>query len=371
MKLVGLSRQIVLSMMTMAFGVTLLFLLTSYAFYFLLLVYWPEKLSEDSWIPSGAELGWIVGTTIAGLIFSVVVAIGLSRRILLPLNSVADGIRRVAKGELDVRAEAGDRSLGEVALLADDFNALADKLQRMTEEQVFWNAAIAHELRTPVTILRGRLQGLADGVFTPDTAQFLSLLRQVEGLSRLIEDLRVVGLVESGHLALQWQETDLAAEVRSVADFCASGLQAAGQRLQLELDPQRVYCDPVRMRQALLALLENVRQYALPGVVRIQTSVESGQCCLRVEDDGPGIPAEAAAQVFQAFRRADATRSNATGSGLGLAVVAAIALVHGGKVSCQPTSAGGTRFTLVWPNVVQPQPVALAGGVAQTSALAS
>ncbi len=106
---------------------------------------------------------WLIATTLAGLAMAIVVAVNLARRILVPLNSVADSLRRVARGDLGVRAIAGDRSLGEAALLADDFNALADQLQRVTEEQVFWNAAIAHELRTPVTILRGRLQGLAEG----------------------------------------------------------------------------------------------------------------------------------------------------------------------------------------------------------------
>lgn len=167
MKLAGLSRQIALSMMAMAFGVTLLVVLTSYAFYYLAMTYWSRDFCQASWLPTGPEWVWLIATTLAGLAMAIVVAVNLARRILVPLNSVADSLRRVARGDLGVRAIAGDRSLGEAALLADDFNALADQLQRVTEEQVFWNAAIAHELRTPVTILRGRLQGLAEGVFTP------------------------------------------------------------------------------------------------------------------------------------------------------------------------------------------------------------
>lgn len=350
MKLVGLSRQIALSMMAMAFGVTLLFLLTSYAFYFLWRAYWPEQYSTENWIPTGPELAWMIGTTLAGLLLAVVVAVGLSRRILVPLNSVTDSIRRVAQGELDARAEAGDRSLGEAALLADDFNALAEKLQRMTEEQTFWNAAIAHELRTPVTILRGRLQGLADGVFEPDPSQFRSLLGQVEGLSRLIEDLRALSLAESGHLYLQWQETDLAAEIRSVVEFCSDALRSAGQHPVLNLQDSSMHCDPTRIRQALLALLENARRHAVPGTIRIQTRLKNGQCSLSVEDDGPGIAEDVVAHVFQAFRRAETTRSNTSGSGLGLAVVATIAQAHGGKASCSSTAGGGTQFMLTWPN---------------------
>jgi two-component system sensor histidine kinase AdeS len=347
MKLVGLSRQIMLAMMAIALGVTLLVILMSYAFYYLWSVYWPDNPLDYSWIPTGPEWIWVIGSTLAGLALSILVAVNLSRRILVPLNSVADSIRRVAQGDLNARAVAGDRSLGEAAQLADDFNAMANQLQRMTEEQAFWNAAIAHELRTPVTILRGRLQGLAEGVFTPSTSQFLSLLTQVEGLTRLIEDLRVVSLVESGHLDLQWQEAQLDAAIRAVVDMVGDALQAAGQRAFLDLDAGSVCCDPVRIRQALLALLDNVCRYAVAGPVRIQSRIKDGWCELSVEDEGPGLPDDLLPYVFTAFRRAQGARSG--GSGLGLAVVAAIGRAHGGHAACRTAASGGTVFTLTWP----------------------
>jgi signal transduction histidine kinase len=352
MKLVGLSRQIALTMMAFALVVTFLVVLTSYVFYFFALSYWPELFNQSSLIPTGPEWIWIAATTLTGLVFAIVVGVHLARRILVPLNSVTDGIRRVAQGDLGARAIAGDRSLGEAAGLADDFNALAAQLQRTTEEMTFWNAAIAHELRTPVTILRGRLQGLAEGVFTPDESQFRSLLNQVDGLARLIEDLRAVSLAESGHLYLNVQETDLDAEVESVVDFCRHALQMADQRPVLDLNAKSALCDPVRIRQALLALLDNARRHAAPGEVFIQTRQENGWCVVRVEDVGPGIPPESASQVFKAFRRVRGEGETAAdvGSGLGLAVVAAIARAHQGTASCYPSTRGGTCFDLRWPN---------------------
>ncbi|RKP46482.1 ATP-binding protein [Trinickia fusca] len=353
MKLKGLSRQIALSMAAMAFGVTLLVVLTAYAFYYLTFTYWPAHYEQSGWIPTAPEWVWLISTTLVGLALSVAVGVNLARRILVPLNSVADSIRRVSQGDLGARAIAGDRSLHEAALLADDFNALADQLQRVTEEQAFWNAAIAHELRTPVTVLRGRLQGLAEGVFAPEESQFRSLLTQVEGLTRLIEDLRVISLAESGHLDLEVQESDLAADVEAVVAFFGDSLQAAGQHPILDLDSRRMRCDPVRMRQALLALLENARRHAVPGAIRIQTRVADGVCHLSVADDGPGIPADFARHVFEAFRRADDARPSG-GSGLGLAVVAAIAHAHGGQALCNPTASGGTRFEVRWPDDLAP-----------------
>ena len=352
MKLVGLSRQIALTMMAIAFGVTLLVVLTSYVFYFVAFNYWPEPFNQPTLMPTGPEWGWIVATTLTGLAFATAVGVHLARRILVPLNSVTDGIRRVAQGDLSARAIAGDRSLGEAAGLADDFNALATQLQRTTEEMSFWNAAIAHELRTPVTILRGRLQGLAEGVFTPDETQFRSLLNQVDGLARLIEDLRAISLAESGHLHLHVQQANLDEEVESVADFCRHAHQTANQSLILDLNTKSAMCDPGRIRQALLALLDNARRYAVPGKVFVQTRQEDGWCVLRVEDEGPGIPQEFTAQVFTAFRqmRNESEMAPDAGSRLGLAVVAAIARAHQGAASCYPSAKGGTCFDLRWPS---------------------
>lgn len=353
MKPAGLSRQIVLSMVALAFGVVLFLILTSYVMFYVADRYWPETLTEASdWEPSGVEWVWMLLTTLVALTLAAVVALHLARRILVPLNSLANSIRLVANGDLSARADAGDRSLGEASALADDFNALAGQLQRMTLERSFWNAAIAHELRTPVTILRGRLQGLAEGVFEPDESLLRGLLAQVEGLSRLIEDLRAVSLAESGHLNLQIQATDLSAEVASVVDFCRHALQASGHRPILDLQEGSVLCDPVRIRQALLALLENVRRHAVPGVVYIRARQEDGWSVLQVEDEGPGIPPEFASQVFTAFRRlprADGPNTgSAGGSGLGLAVAAAIAQAHGGSASCHLSAAGGSCFELRW-----------------------
>lgn len=147
----GLSRQIVLSMSAVVFGAILLSVLGSYAFYAWLMTYSPQSMSgPDDWMPSGPEWVWMALTTFVALALAVVVAVKLARRILMPLTSVAESLRRLAGGDLDARAATEDRSLGEASVLVDDFNAMAERLQRMSQEQLFWNAAIAHELRTPV-----------------------------------------------------------------------------------------------------------------------------------------------------------------------------------------------------------------------------
>lgn len=349
MKLIGLSRQLAYAMGAIALGVAALLILTSFVFYYFAFNYWPEQYAQD-WAPTLAEWAWLTATTLAGVALAVLVAGHVAKRMLLPLNSLAHAIRSVAAGDLTARAEAGDRPLAEASALVDDFNRLAQELQRVTEERAFSNAAIAHELRTPVTVLRGRLQGLADGVFEPDQTQFRKLLGQIEGLGRLVEDLRAISLAESGHLDLRWQHVDLSRDIADAADSFRPQFEAAGQTLVLLLQPVEVRCDPVRMRQALMALLDNARRYAVAGTITVRTRSEPDQFIISVEDEGPGVSADMAPHLFEAFRRSGEGRDGRErSSGLGLAVVAAIAQAHGGKAWCHSAADGGTCFAIGLP----------------------
>lgn len=348
----GLSRQIVLTMTLLVLSVVVAITVGSYVFYFVMFAYAPGHLAPaGAWMPSGPEWGWIVLSTLSAVALAIFSAVKLSHRILAPLTSVASSLRQVSNGDLSARATSDDRSLGEASLLVEDFNVMAERLERMAKEQVFWNAAIAHELRTPVTILRGRIQGLAEGVFAPSEPLFRNLLAQVENLGRLIEDLRVVGLADSGHLTLQVERCDLAAAIRDVLALTEPDLRAKGLLPELRLQEGLVGCDPARMRQALLALLENARCHAAPGRLEIGLVCGDGACRLSVTDAGPGVDPAVAEKLFDAFQRGDAARrQGSSGSGLGLAVVRAIALAHGGQALCRAMPHGGSRFELAWPD---------------------
>lgn len=345
----GIRRQIILSLSIMTFFIIMLAVVGTYIFYEVLYAYLPESVSETG-IPSRVELSWVLASTLIALAIASYVAIKLSQRILAPLNSVAQNLREVAQGNLQARASIDSRTLGETAQLVHDFNAMAERLQKVTREREFWNAAIAHELRTPVTILRGRLQGLAEGVFTPSAELFEGLLRQVEGLNRLIEDLRVLSLRDSGHLDIQLANVRLADELSIVLQAFAEQLTVKGFYLHEELDVNLlVECDALRIRQALMALLENALRHADPGNLWVRLEQVGNDCQLSVEDDGPGIDSELTSEIFEAFRRGDPSRSRKSGgSGLGLAVVKAIAEAHGGNATCR-ASGMGSSFILSWP----------------------
>ena len=138
----------------------------------------------------------------------------------------------------------------------------------------------------------------------------------------------------------------------------ATPLAEKGFHLQQELDAGLlVECDAMRVRQALMALLENALRHADPGKLRVRLEQADGDCRLSVEDDGPGIDSALAADIFEAFRRGDPSRSRKSGgSGLGLAVVKAIAEAHGGQAICQASAKGGSCFVLSWPLRQQKQP---------------
>jgi len=351
MKLNGLSRQIALSMVKISLGISALTTITSWLFYYIIFSYLPEKYSCDStspW-PDMSEWTLIIFTTLMGLVLSIFVAIKLSRRILLPLNSVANGIRNVAHGDLNSRAICDDQSLGEAASLVNDFNALVDKLQKTTEEQRFWHAAIAHELRTPVTILRGRLQGLSEGVFAPSESAFSGLLKQIENIGRIIEDLRVVSLAECGHLHLEIRGVSLASEVQAVVNLYAPIFLESGHQLHLDMKDGIAYCDPVRIQQALIVILENIRLHANPGDIFIQATIENNWCALCVKDSGPGIEPQLIPLIFQAFFKSNAENAPKS-TGLGLAVVDAIMKAHNGVATCKSELGHWSQFELGWPN---------------------
>jgi two-component system sensor histidine kinase AdeS len=282
---------------------------------------------------------------------AVGLAMGVGQRLARPIERVAQAARRVAQGDLDARAEPGRDSSQELRQLVDDFNRMADSLAASRRELKESTAAIAHELRTPLTILRGRLQGIHDGVFASGPAEITALIQQVESLSRVVEDLRVVSLAGAASLALDRRPVELATEVENLLPVIEPDLHALGMRLELDLRPARVHADPQRLRQMLICLLDNARRYANKGgVVRIETRSADSVGVLRVLDRGAGFPPGGAERAFERFWRSEASRSRQTGgSGLGLSVVRAIADAHGGQAHAANRQGGGALLEVRLP----------------------
>lgn len=299
-------------------------------------------------------LYWMIA--IAGLI-TMLVGYKLLGRVGQGLGSVAGAARQIAIGDLTARAAPIGFASREEAALIEDFNAMSAALQRAERELAESTASIAHELRTPLTILRGRLHGIADGVFALEPVEIEGLLYQVEGLGRLVDDLQTVSLGRSQRLHLALAETDFALEVRRVLATIGPDLQAAGLNPVLDLQPTPVICDGARVRQLISAVLNNACRYAADsGSIGIATRRDGAAGWLEIVDSGPGLPESIGDQAFDRFWRADGSRArHSGGSGLGLAVVRAIADAHGGTAHLVNNPAdgcgrSGTRFTLRLPS---------------------
>lgn len=341
----GLGRQIVLSMVAASLSAVAVTIFGMYLFYSVMQEIAPQLLpralsNEVLRLPSGIEWLAMAAVSAVGAWLAFRAALRLTRRILAPLSSVAGSARRIAQGDLSARAAVNDRSLGEAALLVDDFNRMAGNLEVASANIAHWNAMIAHELRTPVTILRGRLQGMADGVFAPEPMMFRSLLTQVDGLARLVEDLRTVSLVDTGHLQLVMHRVDLRSELETVISLMEPILTQAGFTLDVALDHGLCDCDPARIRQAVMALLDNAQRHARPARLQIRLQIEPFHVAVLVIDEGPGLPDSFVTNAFLPFHCHRVEGSGGRGSGLGLAVVAAIAQAHGGDAAYEKRNGG-------------------------------
>ncbi|MCF8710294.1 ATP-binding protein [Rhizorhapis sp. SPR117] len=333
----GLGRHVALSMGLGAFIGVLASYLGIYLLYLAAYNFYPSLIPKEydgTLLPTTPELLVLAVVAALVLLVTITMALRLAGRIVAPLASVAQAARRISGGDLSARAEADDDLPGEAALLVSDFNSMADRLEESARDIIAWNAQIAHELRTPLTILRGRLLGMIDGVFVPDEAQLRKLLGQVEGLSRLVEDLRVVSLLDSGEMRLERIEVDVAREIADFAELVEPGLVDAGFSLTAALAPGAAFLDIARIRQALLALVDNAQRHADPCDLHIEVIIQPGEVEIRVVDQGPGLAGEFEKDAFKLFAQGKQSYgSNRVGSGLGLSVVQAIAKAHGGSAS--------------------------------------
>ena len=301
--------------------------------------------------PPSLDLLGLAAVAVASLALGVTLAVVLSRKISRQIRSIAHAAGRLAAGDMAARAMLPERSADEMLRLANSFNAMAAALEDAQGRTVEQSAVIAHELRTPLAVLLGRVQGMQDGVFACDDGSLAILSRQILSLSRLVDDLAVVGLFSAASLQLSAFDTDLAEQLQQAAADMAPRLADTGLTLDPDISPAPGFADPQRVRQAVAALLENVvRHAASGGSVRVESGMTETESYVRVMDRGPGLTEAEMGELLVPFSRGAAARANATtGSGLGLSVVDTIARAHGGEVRVQSREGGGLSVSFALP----------------------
>jgi len=298
----------------------------------------------------------LIGGLLA-LVAAVIVGFFVFRAITRPIEQLTRAAHRLAQGDLSARVGVDDHPsrLGsdEISELGAAFNTMASTLQQSEQVRRDMTADIAHELRTPLAVMRGNLEALLDGVYPFDADHLTPVLNQVNLLTRLVEDLRTLALAEAGQLPLEKRSIDLAAFIQSaLASFEA---QAAAQQVTLraELAPDlpAVELDPDRMQQTIGILISNALRYTPPqGSITVAARFWQKGVTIEVADTGSGIAPEDLPHVFDRFYRADKSRARESGgSGLGLAIAKSLVEAHGGSITVRSEANTGSCFSVTLP----------------------
>lgn len=287
---------------------------------------------------------------------SLLLAWLLARWLLNPIRALSAGSQRLAAGDYRSRIEVqrGD----EFGVLAEDFNRLADALERNQQARRDWGADIAHELRTPLSILRGEIQALQDGVRPVSADALASLQSECDRLTALVNDLYQLALSDAGALEYRFVDIDLGAVIMEAADEHRRTLLDAGLTLTIESLPtnMRVRADERRLSQLLGNLLVNARRYTdAPGTIRIRVARDGKDWKLCIEDSPPGVPTNLLPKLFDRLFRVETSRSRAAGgAGLGLAICRNIVEAHGGHIEAGASAIGGLAITVSLPAIAKP-----------------
>jgi signal transduction histidine kinase len=268
------------------------------------------------------------------------------------LNKLADAARSFGSRNLSQRVQI--RGSEEIMAVADAFNEMAERLEEAETLRRNLLADVAHELRTPVTVIQGNLRAILDDVYPLEKEEVARLYEQTRLLTRLIDDLRELAQAEAAQLSLNVTSVDVAALVKETA--AAFQPIAYSQKIELRVELlgnlPTIQADGARLRQSLHNLMDNaLRHTPENGRILLQVEEVNDAIQIRVQDSGSGMTPEQLSHVFDRFYRADPSRSRESGgSGLGLAIVQAIAKAHGGEVTAvSPGPNQGSTFILTLP----------------------
>jgi signal transduction histidine kinase len=291
--------------------------------------------------PAGVALA--AALLVTGLAVAFLAAM---RRIGLPLGDVVSAADRMASGDFSARvAERGPPFLRAVARA---FNGMATRLSDQDRQRRELMADIAHELRTPLAVVQGRLEGLLDGVYPRDDARLGEVLEETRLLARLVEDLGTLANSERGTMGLQKEPTDLGVLLGEAARALAAEAEAEGIAIHVEngSDLPLLDVDPLRVREVVTNLIANAIRHGGHGTeVFIGTERRTGAVAVSVRDTGPGIAAADQPRIFDRFQKGGRSR----GSGLGLAIARNLVVAHGGEIAVESERGRGTTVTFTLP----------------------
>lgn len=292
----------------------------------------------------------IIGIVI--LILATLVSLFLSRQILLPVKKLAEGAHALSSRKFDTRIDI--HSSDELGQLSMDFNRMADTLERYEFMRKQWITDISHELRTPLAVMRAEIEAVQDGIREMGGETLKSLHSEVMLLSRIVDDLHSLSVIDSNVLSMRIQNINpVEIAVNVITAFKSRFAQAGIEVLQIpDGSPKiRVMGDPERLAQVFSNILENTLKYTdSPGTLRTSFSIEGNELHIIFEDSPPGVPAISMPYLFERLYKTDISRSRQKGgSGLGLSISKGIIEAIKGRIIAESSDLGGLKISIILP----------------------
>lgn len=298
----------------------------------------------------------IVWSAAAAAVLALILGAILASNISRPVRELTEATKVLAAGDLGHQVPV--RTSDEIGELAQSFNKMSADLDHSNQLRRQMTADIAHDLRTPLSVILGYSEALADGKLpgTPET--YDAMHRQAQHLNRLIDDLRTLSLADAGQLSLERRPVEPRGLLEHTALAYLPAAESRGIELALkDVDAPPILVDPDRILQVLGNLVSNaIRHTPNGGRVALSAAQANGQVVLRVEDSGSGIPAEDLPHIFDRFYRGDKVRSADGASGLGLAIARSLVEAHGGRITAENVP-GGAAFSMALPVAGAPQTI--------------
>lgn len=298
------------------------------------------------------RINWAIALAALGAAALALLAGGvLARALTRPLEALTRATRSIAHGDLGLQVDV--RSGDEIGALAASFNQMSADLARASRLRRQMTADVAHDLRTPLSLIRGHAEALRDGVLPPSVETFSLIHDEAVRLNRLVEDLRTLSLADAGELTLVRRPAAPAEILERAVSAHLVRAQQQAVALSVEADPDlpEVEVDPDRMAQVLGNLLDNaLRHTPAGGRVDCRATAADGAVTLTITDTGPGIAPQDLPNIFERFYRSDASRQrDGGGSGLGLAIARSLVEAHGGRLWAESPPGTGARLCVALP----------------------
>lgn len=301
---------------------------------------------------SGFRNIWLLicAAPVAVMVLAIFTMFTMYMRFGKPLGEIFNAIDSVSEGNLKVRVKENKSDM--FSELIKRFNKMVDELERADQQRRNLTADIAHELRTPLHIIQGNLEGVLDKVYEPTSEHINNTLDETKLLARLVEDLQTLSLAETGQLPLHPTRFLLADLIADLTSSFSSQAKEQGVDLSSRIDNPalELNADYDRLNQVLSNLVSNALRHTLQGG-RITVEAESIQgqersVRIRVKDSGVGIASEDLPFIFDRFWRGDRSRTNRSNSGLGLAITKQLVLAHKGEIKVESELGNGTTFII-------------------------